>query len=138
MRRTPAEVYAFLSDVGNHARFVDGVVAVTALTTGPLQIGTPLEIVRALPGLHLGRIRTRYEVSALEQDRRFGFAGALGPLRGTGEYFIEPEGATAARVTLRIGATSPSALRILAPLIRRFLEHDAAGNLANLKRVLES
>ena len=77
-------------------------------------------------------------MSALEQDRRFGFAGALGPMRGIGEYFIEPHDPTGARVTLRIGATAPAGLGVLAPLIRRFLEHDAGGNLANLKRVLES
>ena len=138
VRRTPGEVYAFLAEIGNHPRFVESVVSMRALAPGPLQVGTPLEVVRALPGIHAGRIRSRYEVSALEPDRRFGFTGALGPLGGTGEYLIEPDGSTGARVTLRVSATTSAGLAILAPLIRRFLEHDATGNLASLKRVLES
>ena len=135
--RPPAAIYAFLTEVSNHPRFVASVVSMRALTPGPLRVGTPLEVVRSLPGIHLGKITSRYEVSALERDRRFGFTGALGPLRGTGDYLIEPDVA-GARVTIRIGARTSAGFAILAPLIRRLLERDAAGNVTSLKRLLES
>ena len=138
IRRTPAAIYGFLAEVANHPRLEEGVVSMRALASGPLQVGTPLEVVRALPGIHLGRITSRYEVSALERDRRFGFTGTLGPLRGTGDYVIEPDGLTGARVTIRISATTSAGFAILAPLIRRFLERNAIRNLASLKRLLES
>jgi len=138
IRRSPAEIYAFLAEVENHPRFVESVVSMRALAPGPLQVGTPLEVVRALPGIHVGRMTARYEGIALGRDRRFGFTGALGPLRGTGEYLIEPDGGTGARVTIRVGATTSAGFAIIGPLIRRFLEHDASGNVASLKRLLES
>lgn len=138
VRRSPAEIYRFLTEVGNHPRFVQGVVAMRALAPGPLRVGTPLEVVRALPGIHVGRIVSRYEVSALEQDRRFGFTGALGPLRGTGEYLIESDGLTGSRLSIRIGATASAGFAIIAPLIRRALERETERNLTSLKRLLES
>ena len=60
------------------------------------------------------------------------------PGRGSGEYLIEPDGGTGARVTIRVGATTSAGFAIIAPLIRKFLEHDASGNVAGLKRLLEA
>jgi carbon monoxide dehydrogenase subunit G len=131
--RPGAEVFAFLSNLDNHVRFVPGLVEFS-LTT-PLGPDAQAVAVRRA----FGRMRRLpYRITTFIPGKAIGVGTRLGPLTGTAEYRVEAIQGGRARVimTSDYRGRGPFALldRLLAVMARR----DMAAVTSNLKRAIET
>ena len=88
IRRSPAEVFAFIADGTNASKWRSGVLDVSHVS------GTGVGAVyrQGVRGPGGRRIAADYEVTAFEQDRRLAFQAIAGPVRPRGEYQLRPNG----------------------------------------------
>jgi carbon monoxide dehydrogenase subunit G len=131
--RASGDVFAFLSELENHVRFVPGLLEfhlVTELRPGAEAIG----VRRAF-----GRIRRLpYHVTTFVADEAIGVGTRLGPLAGTVEYRLEPTTDGRTRVTMTSDYRAAGPLRLLDGILARMARRDGDIVIANLRRTLEA
>jgi hypothetical protein len=131
--RSTAEVFAFLSNLDNHARFVPGVVEFSLLT--PLGPDAQAVAIRRA----FGRLRRLpYRVTTFIPGMAIGVGSRLGPLTGIAEYRVEAMDDGRARVTMTSDYRGRGPFGLLDPLLARMARRDTAAVTSNLKRVLET
>jgi uncharacterized protein YndB with AHSA1/START domain len=132
--RTPAEVFAYITDPTKLASWQRNTVSVSQEGDGPLAVGTRLHEVHRAPG---GKeLESVVEVSELEPDRVFALRMIEGPLPLDAHLTLEPT-AGGTLLTFRGSGEPGGAMRLAGPLLRRALKRQFAQHCANLKRVLE-
>jgi hypothetical protein len=133
IRRSRAEVAAFMFDPRNDATWTTGVIECRPLTDGPLRAGSRVERVVKFLGRQFGYL---YEVSAADADR-FVQMHVTQPFPMQVRYELEdvPEG-TLARIRAQGDATGffRMAGPLMAPMVRRNITND----LELLKKHLEA
>jgi uncharacterized protein YndB with AHSA1/START domain len=132
IRRSPAEVFAFLSDFTNLPLWNYAVSSTLKVTPGPVSLGTAYRQVRSIPA----PAEEAFTVSEWDPDRRVAISGDFGPFAGTLTYRLDaaPTGtALANHVQLRPrGRLGPLGL-IAGARVRSAM----AENLDELRRGLE-
>lgn len=129
--RPPGEVFAFLADLDNLARWQPTVREVE--WEPPLGEGSEFEETRELLGR---RARSRLEVTAFEPGRELSIRIVEGPVPLTVRHLLEPtEDGT--RLTLDAEGEAGGLLRLAAPLAERAAARQATQDLERLKRLVE-
>jgi uncharacterized protein YndB with AHSA1/START domain len=132
--RSPAEVFAYLTDLANLAEWQGSVVEVRADENGPLRSGARFTEVRRVAGR---RLESTIEVATLEPHRELTLNSIAGPVPGTVRHLLEPDGeGTRLRI---VGELAGGGLRGLAgPLLERAARREAESDLRRLKQLLET
>ena len=132
--RPAGDVFAFLAQPENHARFVPGVVAFR-LTSDRMAEGAGAVGTRRVLGLVQ---RLPYRITAYQPDRVLAMSTGMGPLEGGATYYLDGEGASRTRVRFVVSGGFRGPLRFADRLLARMLSRDAEATVRNLKAMLES
>jgi len=137
IRRPPEDVFAYLRDYSNEAKWQAGHVSEARVDPpGLAKVGTRVHKVRRAAGRD-----QRFTIEITEMDeaaRRWTDVTITGPFRGTkGSWQVAGEG-TGSRVRLAAEMRAPGLWRLLLPVIDRSARKDLSAEFANLKDVLES
>lgn len=136
IRRSPADVFAFIADFQNMPKWYEAVDSVTPDSTAPAGLGGRFQMVRSLPG---GAAHNTVEVTSYEPDREVTFSSINGPTPFLYRYRLEPIPA-GTRLTL-LGDISaeglPGPAAHLGGLVGRLFQQGMKKNLQVLKRILE-
>lgn len=132
--RSPAEVFAFVSDQTNGPKWQRGLTDVRRTTDGPIGIGTRHTFERTMMGR---RMDGSNEYTRYEPDKLVGFAWT-GPMPGQASYVVEPAGMDGTRLVARLEMQGQGLLRLAEPLLAAGLNRDVEANLESLKYLLES
>lgn len=131
--RSDADVFAFLSSLENHVRFVPGLLEFS-LTTPLGPDAQAIAVRRAF-----GQIRRLpYRVTTFVPGQAIGVGARLGPLIGTAEYRVDAVEGGRSRVTMTSDYRGRGPFGLLDRLLARMARRDTAVVTANLKRVLET
>jgi uncharacterized protein YndB with AHSA1/START domain len=134
INRSVEDVFAFLSQPDNHARFVPGVdhfeVTSGNMAEGAKAIGTRrvLGMVRRLP----------YRITEYKPNRVLGMTTRMGPLEGGATYYLTSEAPTQTGVRFVVEGGFRGPLRVADGLLARTLTRDATAVGRNLKAILET
>lgn len=128
------EVFAFLIDVKLYPLWQLGVVAASATSEAPLEVGARFQVTRKAAESSLTNIR---EVVAYEPDLTFGHRSVEGDTNGETAYSLESIGART-KVTLQLRTDADRVMRMAAPLASRLAKREQKAALGNLKDLLEN
>lgn len=133
IERPPREVYDFVMDVPNDARWRTGVVEAAFLDDAPLGVGSTGYAAADVNGKPA---RAEWEVYELVPGALARWNLTSGPIAGTGGYICEAEG-DGTRFTLEANVSPTGALRLLGPLFAYFGRRQNRKDVARLKHILE-
>lgn len=134
--RPMSEIYAFISDMENHAQEEDSkVLLVEKITHGPVEVGTRYrEVVQMFPVIHVNMIS---EVTRFEPHECIEFAWKGGGMEGIFTYYVESQN-DGARLRLHETITPRGIMVLVEPVIKRMFQSTLEKRLYGIKRVLES
>jgi len=131
IRRSPAEVFAFLSDGENDRLWRGGVLDVRRKSGQ----GRGAVYEQGVKGPFGRRVPADYEITAYEPERRIGFRAIAGPVRPEGSYELTPaDGGT--RVTFALRAEPRGLAKLISPMVAKTMRAEVA-QLDRLRAVLE-
>jgi uncharacterized protein YndB with AHSA1/START domain len=129
--RAPADVFAFLADGSNGAKWRTGVLDVS-LKSGHGQGAVYQQGVKGPLGR---RVSADYEITDYQPGRRLAFQAVSGPVRPQGAYDLEPvDGGT--RVTFSLRCSPSGVKKLMSPMVAKTMRSEVA-QLDELRRVLE-
>ena len=135
IRRSPAVVWAALTDLPAAPEWRSLIRSMATEDGGPLRVGQRVVVTLEM----MGERRTRLsETIALEPERRWALASSTGGLRGVFDYRLEPS-SNGTRVTmqLELAATGLRA-HLTRPLVALSERRLRRATLARFKRFVES
>jgi uncharacterized protein YndB with AHSA1/START domain len=133
IQRPAEDVFAFLADFENVPRWNHAIESTTKTSPGRVGVGSTFRQIRSEPR----RSEESFEVTAFEPTVRLAIEGEIGPFHARVDYRIEPVGgATLLTNVVELEPTS-AASRLLAPLAGSRIKAAVAGNLDELKQILE-
>ena len=131
IRRSPAEVFAFLSEGENDRRWRSGVLDIRRKSGQ----GRGAIYEQGVKGPFGRRVPADYEITSYEPDRRIAFRAIAGPVRPEGSYELTPaEGGT--RVTFALRAEPRGLAKLMSPMVAKTMRSEVA-QLDRLRAVLE-
>jgi carbon monoxide dehydrogenase subunit G len=131
--RDSGDVFAFLSELENHARFVPGLLEFRLLTN----IGPGAEAIGTRRAF--GRVRRLpYRVTTFVAGQAIGVRTRLGPLEGTAEYRVQGMADGRTHVTMASDYRASRPFGFVNPILVRMARRDTVIVTANLKRALET
>ena len=134
IERTPAEVFAYVTDPAKLATWQTNTVSAVPETDGPLRVGSRMREVHRAPGGK--KIEELVEVAEYEPDRVLGLRNIEGP-PVQGRITLEPT-ERGTRFQFRVGGQPTGATRLVEPLLRFILKRNFQHFCTTLKRVLET
>lgn len=135
--RPPGEVFAYLRDYSNEAKWQSQHVSQSIVEPpGPAKVGTKVHKVRRTPG---GEQRFTIEITEMDESaRRWVDVTITGSFSGTkGAWQVTPEN-SGSKVQLVAEMNATGLWRLLLPLIDSTARKDLPVEFANLKKVLEA
>ena len=130
--RPPAEVFAFLANAENDAKWRAGVLELRR-ESGE---GVGARYHQRVKGPGGRAIPADVEITDYRADELIGFRTTAGPVRPRGRYVLTPtNGGT--RVRFELEAELRGFKKLMAPMVRRAMQSEVAA-VESLKRVLES
>jgi uncharacterized membrane protein len=133
--RSPAEVFAYLDDLGRHGEWQHQIVSIDVETPGPTQVGSRATATRNVPG---GPRKFTYEITEHDPPSRASFRGLNGPLRPCGTVTLTPlDGGLRTRYTIDFYFETHGIGKVLALLANRDAKKQIAQDLHTLKEKLE-
>lgn len=130
--RTPAEVFAFLSNAENDPQWRSGVLDIARVSGDG---GTGTRYRQGVKGPMGRRIPADVEITESRPNQLHAFRATEGPVRPEGRYELSPSnGGT--RVRFALAAEVRGLKKLMAPMVQRTMEREVAG-LERLKQVLE-
>ncbi|HEU0075137.1 MAG TPA: SRPBCC family protein [Dehalococcoidia bacterium] len=134
IRKKPAEVFGFISDISNLPRWQAGAIKSEMVGDSPLATGSRFrEVVRVGPL----KLDTECVVTELRDSEVFAFEAMSSPIDYAGSFRFTQE-ADGTRVSLRAVAQMKGVWRLLEPLLAGDLHKESRVELENLRRVLEA
>lgn len=131
IERPLGEVFAFLADAENDARWRAGVLDIKRESGS----GVGSRYRQGVKGPGGRRVAADIEITEYEPERVIGFRATTGPVRPHGRYTLAAaDGGT--RVRFELEARLGGLKRLMAPMVQKTMTSEVAG-LAELKRVLE-
>lgn len=119
----------------NHGLWDPSVKSMRKTSAGAIAAGTT-----GLEGRRFGlwSIRSEFEITAFEPDRRFGFRTTTGPMLEEADWTFEPrDGGSSVHVRLRLTPLSVG-LRLMAPLMRPILAANVRSNAKRMQVALDA
>jgi uncharacterized membrane protein len=134
INRSKEEVFGFVTNLENLARWQPGIMESKQLILGPTQIGTKLAIVRQLMGQ---RIEGMAEVTELKPNQAFALKMIAGPMSMRVALSFEPAGDN---TNIRIvGEMDPHGFfKVAEPLVAAQIKSQMETSLNNMKVLLEN
>lgn len=130
--RTPAEVFAFLSNAENDPQWRSGVLDIARVSG---EGGTGTRYRQGVKGPMGRRIPADVEITESRPNDVHAFRATEGPVRPEGRYELSPsDGGT--RVRFVLAAEVRGLKKLMAPMVQRTMDREVAG-LERLKQVLE-
>jgi carbon monoxide dehydrogenase subunit G len=127
VNRPVADVYAFLADAENDARWRPGMLEITRASDTTYR--------QTVKGPGGRKISADVEITESRPNELIAFRATSGPVRPLGRYTLAPDG-EGTRVRFELEAELRGLKRLLAPMVQKTMDSEVAA-LANLKRVLE-
>ena len=132
--RAPADVFAVLADVSKNTTWSKTSISGRLLSPLPVGLGTTAREVSRFMGR---RIEVDSTIVAFDSDRTFTFVTSTGPFPFRGSFTTDPDGA-GTKLTSEFEAEPTGLLRFADGLFGALIRWKVQGDLANLKRLLES
>jgi len=132
--RAPADVFAVLADVSKNTTWSKTSISGRLLSPPPVGVGTTAREVSRFMGR---RIEVDSTIVAFDSDRTFTFVTSTGPFPFRGSFTTDPDGA-GTKLTSEFQAEPTGLLRFADGLFGALIRWKFQGDLANLKRLLES
>jgi len=132
--RAPADVFAVLADVSKNTTWSKTSISGRLLSPPPVGLGTTAREVSRFMGR---RIEVDSTIVAFDSDRTFSFVTSTGPFPFRGSFTTDPDGA-GTKLTSEFEAEPTGLLRFADGLFGALIRWKFEGDLANLKRLLES
>jgi hypothetical protein len=135
--RSPAEVFDYLRDYANEAKWQTAHVSLASVEPpGLAKVGTRVHKIRQTSG---GEQKFTIEITEMDETaRRWSDVTITGPFRGTkGSWQVLAENG-GSRVRLEAEMHAQGFWRFLLPMIDRSAQQDLQAEFVNLKKVLES
>jgi len=133
--RPVEEVFAWLTDEKNHAKWDPGSIEMTPEKPGPWHAGLKFHEIRKMGGRNT-TVQSR--VAALEPNRRFEIESLTGP-EWHGTWLFSPVNSGAGtRLQFKGQLAFKGVMRLLELLIRGQFKKQLDTNFAKLKQILES
>jgi uncharacterized protein YndB with AHSA1/START domain len=133
IERPVEEVFDYVSDPRNFARWNSAVQAVRETSPGTDGVGATYLMERELPS---GRVENDLEVTALERPTEFEITTTSGPTPFVYRYsFSDERGATLLRLAAEVELSGLAGA--LGPLASRAVKRGVDSNFGDLKRILE-
>jgi carbon monoxide dehydrogenase subunit G len=132
--RTPAEVFAYLTDVANLAEWQSGVHDAEIAGSGEPHAGARIVEWRHMLGREL---ETTLEITEYEPPRLFSLRALDGPVPFTVRHELEPAGA-GTRLTVSGEADAALLRGFAAGIVARRAEKQFRKDFERLKRILEA
>jgi hypothetical protein len=134
IRRSPDDVFAFVSNYENDPRWRDGVAEMQQDPPGPARDGARTrEVIR-----FMGRDMVTTAVITVEQPgRRIAFRADSGPIPARGYREVAGRG-DETTFTYHLSAELNGPLRLMEPVIERDFRRRVAADLARIKGLLEA
>ena len=130
----PGEVFAFLADLNNFAKWRANLVSFTILTAGPTEVGTRcVEVVQVGPMRATGTC----DVTEFSAGRSMAFKAVSGGIVYDGRIVVEPS-AEGSRLTLTGDVQVRGWLKLMQPMLKRRLASGIKKEASSVKRVLEA
>jgi carbon monoxide dehydrogenase subunit G len=134
INKPAAEVFAFMSDLANNAKWQEGLVSSTKTSDGPMGVGTTFESVQKLMGKET---KNEIQVTAYEPSKLFSAKSIGGPVQvEISTKFEEMGGGT--HVTSTMNAEMGGFLKVAEGLAKGELEKSFERTFARLKEILEA
>jgi carbon monoxide dehydrogenase subunit G len=134
IERSLEEVFAFVADPRNDARWAPACEEVQKTSEGPLGMGTTFRQVGRLLGR---RFAVPIEITVYEPNRTLGIKPSAGPMQLT--HLRSVEGTTdGTRLTITLEGQAGGFFRVPDPIFDRLAKRLFKASLANLKSVLET
>ena len=132
--RPPTEVFAFIADLDNIAKWNTEVESFTVSTSGTTRVGSQfVEHTRIGPS----RTTVNCEVTEFEPDSRIVFVGDSAPLYFEFMYSLEPTGG-GTKLSLEAHVSPKGIMALLAPLMAGVIKRGARKGLMAVKENLEA
>jgi len=133
--RSPAEVWAVMTDLSLSSRWRPFAVSMETIDGEPLHVGSDVRIVMDVLGRRAERVS---RTVAFEPNRRWMLESGDTPVRGLFDFRLEPE-ASGTRVVATCELTARALLPwLFLPIMARQERTYRKEILANLKRLVES
>ena len=132
IRRPPADVFAFLADGENNARWRSGVLDIKRRSGE----GRGEVYEQGVKGPFGRRVSADYEVTTYEPDQRLGFRAIAGPVRPEGSYELTRLDSGGTRVTFSLSCSPRGLSKLMSPMVARTMRSEVA-QLDRLRAVLE-
>ena len=133
IERTPAQVFAYVTDPAKLATWQTNTVSAVPLSDGPIGVGSRIREVHRAPGAI--KIVEVVEVTEYEPDRVFALHNIEGPPLN-GRITLEPT-ERGTRFQFQVYGQPTGAARLAEPLLRFILKRNFQQFCTTLKRVLE-
>jgi len=136
IRRPVPEVFDFVATnyLRNHPRWEPEVLEVSALTDGPMRVGSRMRMVRK----DFGQVtETTNEVTELVQNRRIAFRHLGGPMDFALSFTMEPV-TDGTRFRAEVSAQPHGAMRVLSPVFKLRMPRTGARITAHLRDLIEA
>lgn len=132
INRPVEEVFAFVTDVGNWARWNEELTHVEQVSEGPIGVGT---ICRGTAEI-MGRMAFAAEILEYEPNQKVVQRMTIGPMQIQGAWLFEPvPGGT--RVTMSSKGQSEGLFKLGGSLFDGMIKKRLEANLARLKAIME-
>lgn len=134
--RSPAEVFAFVTDPSHFTEWQDNVVSANLKGDGPMRRGSAIELRRTMGG----REQTMTtEMTEYDEPRHYAFRVQDGPVRAIGDGRLEPlDDGRRTRFTFELDFEGHGIGKLLVPLVvRRQAKKEMLESHAALKSRLE-
>lgn len=135
--RSPAEVFAYVTDPSRFSEWQNGVVGGHMASDGPPSVGDRCITTRRIGFSERPVIS---EVTDIAPPRTWGVRGIDGPIRAEVNVTVQPlDGDQRARLSIEVDFTGRGIGQILVPLVvRRQARREMPANLRRLKQRLEA
>ncbi len=128
------QVFAFIRDTRNTARWHPSLSEARATLEGPAQIGTQVTEVRTFIGR---KMESTYEIVDLEPNKRIGLKSVSGPFPFKGTITFESLG-NATRMTFDADTQPRGFLKLADGMIAGMLQKELETDLSTAKHVVET
>jgi len=133
INRPLGEVFAFIADPTNNAKWQEGLIESRLDSPGPVTLGSKITDIRKFIGRQL---ESKLEVTAYEADKMISLKVVSGPLPfEITQTFTSVAGGT--KIDLVAQGEPGGFFKLAEGLVKKQLEDQLAGNNARLKKVLE-
>jgi uncharacterized protein YndB with AHSA1/START domain len=130
----PEDVFAYVANENNLARWNSAVQSVQKISSGPTGTGATYHMVRQLPQ---GRAENTYEITAFQPNKAMTIETTSGPTPFRYHYRFEPAD-TGTELSLAAEVKTSGLASLAAPLLSRGIKSGVEANFATLKQILES